>query len=62
MKPTKACFKHNRVDEGNGWISKPDMNTYMLWVKRPILCKGCDICVQEQSLRDTLKSLREQEE
>lgn len=57
----QVCFKHKKVNEGNEWKDKPDLSTYMLWLKRPVLCKRCDKCDEEQNVIDTINALREQE-
>jgi hypothetical protein len=58
----RVCFRHKRVDDiGIGWRDEPKMNEYMLWLKKPALCSHCDLCLQEQNVRDTIAALRAQE-
>ena len=59
---TRVCFKHNKKNEGNGWVDEPQMSIYMLWIKKPVLCQACDKCAEEKNVRDTIQALREREE
>lgn len=57
----KVCFSHKKVNENGTWKDENQMNEYMLWVKKPVLCAHCDICLQEINVRETIKALRKQE-
>ena len=59
---TRVCFRHNRVGEYDVWRDEPKMAEFMLYLKKPVLCTKCDVCIQEDSLKETIKLLRQQEE
>jgi hypothetical protein len=55
----KVCFRHQRINEDGAWEVKHDLSAYMLWIKKPVLIARCQLCDEEQNVRDTINELRE---